>query len=405
VSRRLASVVAAVAVAAVALAATGTAVAQNRAPAASLASALAAPGLDPTRSAALAVDLDTGRVLYSQNPDRPLVPASNVKLVVAFAALRLLGPGYRLRTDVLGTGDGLREGTWRGDLVLRGAGDPTLAAADLDRLAADVRAWGIRRVRGAVVADEGRFDAVRGAPGWKPGFLGLESPPVGALVVDRADGWPQRPAALSAAEAFTAALRHHGVRVTLRPRTGVTPPDAFPLAQDLSTPLADVVRVMNRESDNFTAEMLLKELGAVFTGRGTTAAGARVATEALADAGVPLAGVRLVDGSGLSSHDRLTARALVVLLRAAERDGSVRAAFLASLAVAGVDGTLEDRLGRRPTFSRVIAKTGTTSLASSLSGFVRGRIVFAILHNGSPVPTRTARAAQDRFVTLLAAGR
>jgi D-alanyl-D-alanine carboxypeptidase/D-alanyl-D-alanine-endopeptidase (penicillin-binding protein 4) len=80
----------------------------------------------------------------------------------------------------------------------------------------------------------------------------------------------------------------------------------------------------------------------------------------------------------------------------------MRAAFVRSLAVAGISGTLEQRLATRPTRGRVIAKTGTTNRASALAGFVRRRYVFAILHNGSPVPYWTARVAQDRFVTALA---
>jgi D-alanyl-D-alanine carboxypeptidase/D-alanyl-D-alanine-endopeptidase (penicillin-binding protein 4) len=140
----------------------------------------------------------------------------------------------------------------------------------------------------------------------------------------------------------------------------------------------------------------------VHTGRGTTAAGARVVREALAEAGVPLAGVRVADGSGLSHLDRLTATAVVRLLEAGA-SGEARDAFLASLAVAGVDGTLEDRLRSRPARGRVIAKTGTTRLASALSGFVRNRYVFAVLQNGSPVSTYWTRIAQDRFAAALAA--
>ncbi|HXF98401.1 MAG TPA: D-alanyl-D-alanine carboxypeptidase/D-alanyl-D-alanine-endopeptidase, partial [Gaiellaceae bacterium] len=184
--------------------------------------------------------------------------------------------------------------------------------------------------------------------------------------------------------------------------TGRAPAGALPLAFHLSPPLSRLLRRVNGESDNFAAELLLKELAAVFSGRGTTAAGARVVREALAAAGVPLAGVRLVDGSGLSALDRLTARALVALLLAAEHDPGMRAPFLRSLAVAGVSGTLERRLDRPPTRGRVLGKTGTTSRASALAGYVRGRYAFAILQNGSPVPYWAAREAQDRFVTLLA---
>jgi D-alanyl-D-alanine carboxypeptidase/D-alanyl-D-alanine-endopeptidase (penicillin-binding protein 4) len=151
--------------------------------------------------------------------------------------------------------------------------------------------------------------------------------------------------------------------------------------------------------------MLLKHLGATVLGAGTTAAGARVVRQRLAAAGVPLDGVRLADGSGLSRLDRLTAEALVALLVAAWRDPDLREPFVTSLAVAGVDGTLEDRMERAPARSRVVAKTGTTRLATALSGYVRNRFAFAILHNGRPVSYWWTRRAQDRFATVLAGRR
>jgi D-alanyl-D-alanine carboxypeptidase/D-alanyl-D-alanine-endopeptidase (penicillin-binding protein 4) len=369
-----------------------------------LARALAGAGLSPTRTSALAVDLRSGETVFARNPRLALAPASNEKLAVAYAALVELGPGYRFRTEVAADGE-LTGRTWRGDLYLVGFGDPTLSGAGLDALAAQVRASGIRRVTGRVVGDESWFDPRRGAPGWKPGWVGDESPPLSALVVDRAEGWPRVAPALESAARLTRALAGRGVAVARDPAVGRAPEDALPLAEHLSDELAGIVRAMNRDSDNFTAELLLKQLGASAGEGGTTAAGARVVRRALAEAGAPLAGVRIADGSGLSSLDRLSAAAIVALLRAADVDPWLRDAFLGSLAVAGVSGTLEDRLDRRPTYGRVIAKTGTTSLASSLSGFVRGRYAFAILHTGNPVPTSTARAAQDRFVTLLARAR
>ena len=188
-----------------------------------------------------------------------------------------------------------------------------------------------------------------------------------------------------------------------RTRSGVLTTVGLPLARDVSEPLANIVRFMGRESDNYTAEVLVKQLGALYADRGSTAAGVGIIRGALEGAGVPLTGVRLADGSGLSGLDRLTANALVALLEAGLADGELRDAFLASLAVAGIDGTLEDRLLRKPARGQVIAKTGTTSAASALSGFVRDRYVFAILQNGRPVSAYWARVAQDRFATALAA--
>jgi PBP4 family serine-type D-alanyl-D-alanine carboxypeptidase len=159
---------------------------------------------------------------------------------------------------------------------------------------------------------------------------------------------------------------------------------------------------MDLQSDNFTAELLLKELGAISANRGTTTAGAAVVTKELAAANVPLAGVRIVDGSGLSLLDRLTPNALAGILEAAWATPQVRSWFVASLPVAGVSGTLQGRMRRPPARGNVVAKTGTTSQASALSGFVRGRYVFAVLHNGHPLAYTWARRAQDRFATVLA---
>jgi PBP4 family serine-type D-alanyl-D-alanine carboxypeptidase len=159
---------------------------------------------------------------------------------------------------------------------------------------------------------------------------------------------------------------------------------------------------MDLESDNFTAEMLLKELGAVESSTGTSAAGAAVVRRLLGDAGVPLAGVRLLDGSGLAYGDRLTANALVALLQVMWTDATLRPFLVAALPVAGVSGTLHDRMRAGPARGAVVAKTGTTSIASALSGFVRDRYAFAVLENGYPLPFWWARVAQDRFATALA---
>jgi len=367
----------------------------------SLRQALAAQDIDPRRTSALAVDLESGSVVYRENAELPLLPASAEKLAVSLAALRLLGPGFRFRTEVVG-GGALDGEVWVGDLVLVGYGDPTLATKDLEALARDVAAWGIRQVRGRVLGDEGHFDTRRDAPGWKPSYIGIESRPLSALSVAEVELRGANSSAAASASAFTAALERRGVAVTGAPRAGPAPSDGFPLALDLSDPLATIVRHMNRDSDNFVAEMVLKELGASVARHGSTNAGARVVRAELAAAGVPTAGVRIGDGSGLSHRDRLTVKALVGILRAGVADPTIRDAFVTSLSVAGVSGTLEKRLARRPTRGRVIAKTGTTNAASALAGFIRRRYVFAILQNGSPVPYWSARAAQDRFVTILA---
>ena len=369
-----------------------------------LAKALRVPHVAPARSAAMAVDLESGQLLFAQNPALSLAPASNEKLPVTYAALATLGASYRIETDVLGEGE-LAGTTFTGNLVLRGAGDPTLSTAGLRSLALQVRGYGIRRVVGSVVGDESYFDSRRTVAGWKPSYYIEESPPLSALVVNRArvGRYVTASPALAAANAFRTALHTAGVTVDGPVKLGEVGDFSIPIADVESPPLGSIIRYMDRESDNFTAEMLLKELGAVESDHGTSAAGAAVVTQALSEAGVPLAGVRIVDGSGLSRLDRLTANAVAGILKAARADAAIRPSFVAALAVAGVNGTLEDRLRRPPARGRVLAKTGTTDIASALSGYVGTRFVFTVLQNGYPLSYWWARRAQDRFVTVLAA--
>jgi D-alanyl-D-alanine carboxypeptidase/D-alanyl-D-alanine-endopeptidase (penicillin-binding protein 4) len=365
--------------------------------------ALRVPHVSLNATGAVALDLATGETVYSRNASLPLLPASNEKLAVTYAALTALGPAFRIETDVLGEGE--QSGSaWQGDLVLKGYGDPTLSTSDLAQLASQVRASGITSVSGRVLGDESWFDTRRTAPGWKASFYIDESPPLSALIVNR--GWTghatSHDPALAAAQMFRAALVRAGVRVAGGAAHGVADAQAQVLGSVDSPTLMAMVHWMDHVSDNFTAEMLVKELGAVQAGAGTTAAGLGVVTGLLVQAGVPLAGVRLVDGSGLSLLDRLTTDALASLLNVMWNDPGVRPELLSSLPVAGRTGTLHDRMRNGPAAGVVLAKTGTTNNATALSGFVADRYVFSVLVNGWPVSWWWSRAAEDRFATVLA---
>jgi D-alanyl-D-alanine carboxypeptidase/D-alanyl-D-alanine-endopeptidase (penicillin-binding protein 4) len=370
----------------------------------SLERALRVPHVSAAASAAFAIDLASGEAVYSRNASLSLLPASNEKLAVTYAALTALGPSFRIETDVLGAGQQV-DTTWQGDLVLKGYGDPTLSSWDLTVLARQVRAAGIVRVTGRVLADESWFDARRTAPGWKASFYIEESPPLSALIVDRGrvGRWTSHDPALAAGQLFRAALLRAGVRVAGGAAHGVADDSATALAAVDSPPLSAIVHWMDRVSDNFEAEMLLKQLGAIQADRGTTAAGLGVVSGLLTQAGVPMLGVRMVDGSGLSLLDRFTANALVSLLTVMWNDPGVRPELLASLPVAGRSGTLVHRMRGTAAAGVVLAKTGTTSNASALSGFVGDRYVFSILQNGWPIWSSWARRAQDQFAAVLAA--
>jgi D-alanyl-D-alanine carboxypeptidase/D-alanyl-D-alanine-endopeptidase (penicillin-binding protein 4) len=371
-----------------------------------LARALHASHVPFSESAAVALDLETGQIVYAHNATLPLLPASNEKLAVTYAALTALGPAFRIETDVLGEGE-QDVHVWHGDLVLKGYGDPTLSSHSLTLLARQVRGLGITQVTGRVLADETWFDAHRTAPGWKASFYINESPPLSALIVDRGleRSRTSRVPALEAAQLFHRALRRAGVRVAHAPRLGLAGGDPIALAAVDSPTLAALVHWMDVYSDNFTAEMLVKELGAVQAGHGTTAAGLRVVRSQLGQAGIPLAGVHLADGSGLSRLDRMTASTLVSLLHVMWSDPELQADMVASLPVAGRTGTLHDRMRGTAAAGVVRAKTGTTDDATALSGFVGSRYVFSVLVNGAPVSWTWSRVVEDRFAAALAAAK
>ncbi len=367
-----------------------------------LARALSAPGLNAAQSAAIALDMKTGQVVFKRHPFLSLAPASNEKLTVSYAALVTLGPNFRFRTEVLG--DGAQTGkVWHGNVVLKGYGDPTLSSHGLRSLARQVRRAGIRRVTGRVIGDESFFDSKRGVKGWKSYYYYAESPPLSALTVDRCvfRGHQSQYPALAAAAAFRQALRTAGVRVARRSRTGRATEPSDTLGVIRSARLVPILRFMDRQSDNFTAELVLKQLG-MQRGRGTSASGAVVVRRVLGDAGIPRRGLRIVDASGLSTLDRLTAGSLAAILQTAWQDTKLRKPFFSLLAVSGKNGTMKKRLQSPPARGHVHAKTGTTNEASSLSGDVKGRYAFSVLHNGHPLATWYAKQAEDRFVTVLA---
>jgi serine-type D-Ala-D-Ala carboxypeptidase/endopeptidase (penicillin-binding protein 4) len=374
-----------------------------------LSRALVTPGVSSSWTGALVYDLARSRTVFAHNRNLSLRPASNEKLAVAVTALERIGPTSLISTEVRGEGSLTASGAWRGRLVLKGYGNPSLQTSGLRRLAEMVRDRGISKVTGRIVADESYFDNVRVGPGWKASFYKDESPPLSALIANRAriDGRIASDPARAAAVHFKRQLKAVGVTVLGRVVKGTADPGSVRLGVIRSRPLSWMVRRMNRISDNFYAEMILKRIGARIRGSGTTADGAAVVRTTLRNHGVPMRGVRIADGSGLSRYDRLTARAVAYMLIWAVSDADFDNEFVGSLPVAGVNGTLADRMERAPAFRHVLAKTGTTNRASALSGYVTNasfnpRFVFAILQNGNPIPWSYARQAQDRFAQILA---
>lgn len=353
------------------------------------------------RTGALAFDLTTGTTLYARNANAPRIPASVEKLFTTATALRRFGPQARLTTSVVGDGELGTTGGLSGDLYLVGGGDPTLDADGIVRLAGQVREAGVRRVTGSVLGDESHLDSLRGSSRTGGAYDSDMGGVLGALTVGR--GFSNRPGgpALAAARRFVRALRSAGVKVAGRTGTGTAPSDGLPLAAIHSMTMANLVRAINVPSDNFAAEILLKDLGATYGSGGTTAAGAAVVRRTMASLGVDRRAV--ADGSGLSRANRVSAQQIVGLLAAMRRSAQSRA-FESALAVAGRTGTLRTRLRGTAAAGACRGKTGTINYVSALAGLCTTRdghtIAFAFLMNG--VSVWRARAGQDAAASVLA---
>lgn len=358
----------------------------------------------------------------SFGPDTPRIPASTMKLVTSTGALLQFGPAYRFSTRLLAAEQTSVLGrTLVGKVYLQGAGDPVLAtrsyagrflsgkATPISDLARPLRAKGIRLVRGPIIADEHLFDSKRLGPGW-PSYYRAYASPLSALVTNQNYSGNARTAyvsspAMAAAQRMKAALRGVGVAQVGGLSVGVTPPSARPIGSATSPPLRSILRTMNLDSDNFIAETLAKDVGAYGAGRGTTAAGVARTRTVLIDRGVLSRSDRLVDGSGLSRGNRLSASSLVRLIADADGDEAWGRALISSLAQGG-EGTLVRRFLTGPATKRVRAKTGYLNNVSAMAGRVVSRggehYAFALIMNSPDIGG--ARATQDRVVNLLAAG-
>jgi D-alanyl-D-alanine carboxypeptidase/D-alanyl-D-alanine-endopeptidase (penicillin-binding protein 4) len=376
-------------------------------------------GMGGSGTSVAVYDLTAKRSLYQLRQDALRLPASNEKLVTSATALARWTAAFRFTTQLFIDAPGPdAAGVVAGDVYLRGLGDPTLSTAsfqashyrmetgDIHDFVTGLHDLGVTRITGRVVADDGYFDAARSVATWRPSMTAYCGP-LSALTLNESfasgGGYAADPA-LAAAGALTKRLRAAGIRVAHASIRGVAPITATLAYTERSAQLSRVLAAMNKPSDNFLAEELLKGLGAGLGAGGTTAAGADVAEQFLRDIGVS-DGFRLRDGSGLSYQDKLTAHTVLKILGAMARRPDF-AVFRRSLAIAGVDGTLKDRMRGTAAAGNVRAKTGTLNAASSLSGYVTTAsghtLSFSMLMNGDPVPPAQAHAAQDAVAVLLA---
>ncbi|MBT8203590.1 MAG: D-alanyl-D-alanine carboxypeptidase/D-alanyl-D-alanine-endopeptidase [Acidimicrobiia bacterium] len=354
------------------------------------------PRLDGLESG-VSVWVEGDGVVFEHNPGLELYPASNQKLLTGAGALGLLPADFRFRTEIVQAGD---------DLVLVAGGDPTLTTADLDELAAQVKAAGITAVPGRLIVDATRYSAHRTAPGWQDWQMPTYVGPLSVFVVGdnrhRTDEEYLADPDLGNAALLRAALSEIGVRIAGATELGEAPADTVTVAVRESPDRDALVRRLLTSSDNEIAEALVREIGFRVNGIGTSLGGALAIERYLEGLGWAETG-QAGDGSGLSRANLRGAaewRELMVLAMEQEWWPT----FVDSLAVAGRTGTLRARLGGAATAGIVRAKTGSIIGGRSLTGILTdaaGRtVVFSFVVNGSSAGA--ALPVVDEFVETLA---
>jgi serine-type D-Ala-D-Ala carboxypeptidase/endopeptidase (penicillin-binding protein 4) len=402
----------------------------------------------PAAEGAYVVDLSDGHVVFDDRGADKRLSASVIKLYTTATALMELGPRARVATRVFGTGR--RSGaTWNGDLYLRGGGDFTFGTASfarkaygsrasVERLAAQLRRSGLRRIRGDVFGDATLYSDNGGSPfelvlcpdplfgrGCPYGPAGkLERPipnglrtPIGFNrgLTDATGAKLQRRPARFAASGLVGALGRVGIRVDGGLGSARTPRPARALAATRSPSVARLAALVNRPSDNYAADSMFRLIGARVAGDGSGAGGARVVKRTIRDrfGFAP----EIESGSGETLMDRTSPRELVTLLTGM-RERPEGAAFARSLSHAGRNGTLL-RFAGSVAEGRCELKDGTrvdpeqANTTLNIAGYctsVSGRtFAFAVMMNGMPLefvpPDRIespAYALQDAIVKTLA---
>lgn len=404
--------------------------------------------------------IDDGSELFSYNGTKPLMTASIMKVITSAAALTELGGSHEFQT-VFST-DSKSRGVAQ-NLYVKGVGDPSLVEERVWRIAKDIRARGVKKITGDVVIDNSLFDnfdfpgqndessraynalisplavnfnsfavsavndggvvdvaidppvayfnLVKAAVLGKGNDLsvsrvfkeGIELVSVTGGVSDEKTKYANvTDPVLYAGEVIRWALTQNGVEFTGKIISGPAVGRKI-LVKDDSKPLSVILRDLNKFSNNFTAEMIVKSMGAKKYGApGTTDKGMQVLKEFVRGLGVDDAETQIVNGSGLSRRNVVAARVFNKVLAAAYQNNRLRSDLMASFAIAGVDGTLEHRLKSPELFGNVKAKTGTLYDVSSLSGYLetasKKMVAFTMIVNGEGAPAAKYQEMQEKIL-------
>ncbi|MFC2171323.1 D-alanyl-D-alanine carboxypeptidase/D-alanyl-D-alanine-endopeptidase [Acidobacteriota bacterium] len=356
---------------------------------------------------------DSGRYskVYARNANKKLAPASLTKLFTSATALAILKPDYRFKTAIYGDGR-LVEGVYEGNLYIKGYGDPTFVEERIWILVKQLQKKGITRVTGKLCTDATFFDRDKYGNGWSPLTSNWYHAPVGALSVnfntykkgDRYFAISSDPEKFAGRRVLQI-MEDSGLDVDEGlQHGGAVPPEAQPILTVYSKSLGHITADLNKISNNFVAEQILKTMGAEVYGEpGTTAKGLDAVEKFLVEEiGFEPGSFRIEDGSGLSSLNRFTPHQVVQLLKTMPVRFDTGVEFVASLKVPGGDTHGQDTFSDPILARKLRIKTGHLKGVNNLAGYATTpggeRLVFCLMINNY----RTGRWATDRAMERFA---
>ncbi|MBC3918082.1 D-alanyl-D-alanine carboxypeptidase/D-alanyl-D-alanine-endopeptidase [Undibacterium sp. CY18W] len=442
-------------------------------------------GVPQQAMSAIVIPASGGQPVLAHLSERPMNPASTMKLLTTLIALEELGPTFRWKTQIL-TDKPVKKDSYTGNLYLRGGGDPNLTLEKLGSMLRALRQQGFRKIRGDIILDRSYLQPERpdvGAPNfdeypdayynvipdallvnnnlmnlgidagtdkinvrlgtpldklkvtshlhfndlpcsawekeWLPPAIDYATTPAGMTEVTLNGGFPRR---CKINNSINILDRNHYIAYAIRAlwqemggswqgevHDGKVPANAVVVVERTSETLADIIRIINKQSDNTMARMLFMTLGTESANKPVSnsleAANTRI-RQWLGKQNINDAGLVLENGSGLSRIERISPQQMAGILQVGARS-NWNAEFSSSMPVASLDGTMRRRLKGSPAELRARIKTGTLKDVVAIAGYVRDIndqqwIVVATINHEDSIK---AKSALDELISWVAAGR
>lgn len=374
-----------------------------------------------TKTAILIYNPLTQDTVIAQNIFTPMIPASVTKIYTTATALSLMGREYRFSTILFTDDQNIKDGVINGNLYLKGFGNATFTSEDLFNFISRLRSLGIKEITGNIIGDDTYFDNIYYREDWiENESANVKLPPISALVLDRnktvslrkkgrrriyvTENFKNPP--LNIAQKFKQLIDENDIKVKGTAKVGVTPDNVIELSE-ASISLSELIALINKHSDNFLAECLFKSIGAFYSGKqGNSFYSQQAIQEFLKKNNIYSTNTEIVDGSGISRFDQITAASVNGVLETMYFDLRNYETFYNSLSYAGVDGTLRSRMSDLPDGYVFKGKTGTLNSVIGLTGYLtsddKDDLIITILFEFNRGGWNFYRDIQDEIIKALA---